>query len=109
MKLITNSYVILIIALLIEVFCTSLLKWSNGMSKLWVGVTAYAFYGLSIYLFSLAIQHINLAVADTIWQGLGIILITCVSYFLFKEPLSMKQLFFIGVTMTGVIGLGLSN
>jgi len=102
------SYVYLIVALLIEVVGTSFLKCSNGFSNIGIGVSAYVLYGISIYIFSIAIKSINLAIADTIWQGLGVVLITLTSYAVFNEPLTLKQIFFIVITLVGVIGIGLS-
>lgn len=102
------SYFILIFALCLEVCAMSLLKYSNGFSKFIFGCTAYALYGISIYLFSVALKTINLAVADTIWQGLGIVLIALVSLFIFGESITPRQYLFMGITLVGVIGLGLS-
>lgn len=102
------SYIILITALLIEVLGTTLLKSSNGFQCIYTGSLAYICYGFSIYLFSISIKHINLAVADTIWQGLGIVLITLVSYFIFNESLNVNQIVFMIITLIGIIGIGLS-
>lgn len=101
-------YIILIIALLLEVVGTTLLKYSDGFKNFWVGLSSYPIYFISIYLFSKSLQKINLAVADTIWQGLGIVLITMVSYLVFKEQLNHQQIIFMIITLIGVIGLGLS-
>ena len=52
--------------MLLEVVATSILKYSNGFEKIWLGLSAYCFYAVSIYMFSIAISKLNLAVADTI-------------------------------------------
>ena len=100
------AYFILLIALGLEVVGTSLAKVSDGMSKWQWGIGAYGCYALSIYMFSLALRRIDLAVADTIWQGVGIVLICLVSALLFHEQISWLQYLFIGVTIVGVVGLG---
>lgn len=101
------GYVILISALLVEVVGTSLLKYSQGLTRPIIGFSAYLMYAVSIYLFSVAIRSINLAVADTIWQGLGIVLIALVSNVVFSEKLNVNQIAFMIVTIIGVIGIGL--
>lgn len=101
------DYIILISALVLEVVGTSILKFSNGFSNFYIGCLSYLFYGISIYMFSVALKTIHLAVADTIWQGLGIVLICLVSNVFFREPISPLQYLFILITMSGVIGLGL--
>lgn len=103
------DYFILIFALCLEVAATSILKYSDGFSNIWLGCSSYVLYGISIYMFSVALKTINLAVADTIWQGLGIVLISLVSYFAFHENLSITQYIFMAITMIGVIGIGLSS
>lgn len=101
------NYVILISALILEVVATSLLKYSNGFKHFMIGCSAYVFYIISIYMFSVALKTIHLAVADTIWQGLGIVLICLTSTFVFKESINYSQYLFIIITMIGVIGLGI--
>jgi multidrug transporter EmrE-like cation transporter len=103
------SYVVLLVALLIEVAGTSALKCSRGCSRPWLVCAAYAMYGVSIYMFGVALRTLSLAVADTIWQGLGIVLVCLVSAIAFGERLTSAQLAFAAVTVVGVVGLGLSS
>ncbi len=63
------------IAIVAEVFASSMLKVSEGFSRLYpsIGVViGYVF--LSLYLLGLALKGIPLSAAYVIWSGIGIVL-----------------------------------
>ena len=100
-------YLFLLSAVSCDIIATGLIKASCGCTKAEFAFPGYCLYTLSFFLFSIALKNINLAVADIIWKGLGIILITLMSWIVFNEPLSWRQVLFMGVTLIGVIGISL--
>lgn len=97
-----HPYVYLAIAIVAEVIATSCLKASAGFTKLWpslMTVIGYAiFYGLALTL-----NKIPTGIAYAIWSGVGIVLISLIGWFVFKQRLDMPAILGIGLIMTGVV------
>lgn len=105
-----NNYLILIIAIIFEVAGTSLLKLSDGFTKLWPTLGALAFYAATFYCLSLLLRTIPVGVAYALWSGLGILLITLIGIFAFGQKLDMAAYVGIGLIVAGVVVLNvLSN
>lgn len=61
-------------------------------------------YGLVGYLYYLALQQkISLAIANIIWQISTIIIVTLVSVFFFKQPISKKEIIGIVIVIIGCL------
>lgn len=84
-------------AILVEVIGTIALKMSDGFSKLLPSLVTVICYLIAFYLLSLTLKHIPVGVSYAIWSGVGIALITLISWFLFKQKLDLPAL--IGITM----------
>ena len=100
-------YVYLVIAILAEVVATSSLKASEGFSKLIPSVIVVIGYGLSFFFLSLTLRAIPVGVVYAIWSGIGIVLITTVAWFLFKQALDMPALIGMGLIVAGVAVINL--
>ena len=98
-------YLYLSAAIVVEVIGTSMLKVSDGFSKLWPSVATIASYTVAIVLLSFAVKVIPVGVAYAIWSGVGVALITVVGWIAFKEHLSPAALFGIGLIVAGVLVL----
>lgn len=101
------EWIYLIAAILSETTGTTLMKLSNGFSKLiyipFIGVC----YILTMFMFSLALKRIEMGMAYAVWSGIGIVLITTAGVILFKESFSFSKILFIGLIIIGTIGLNL--
>ncbi len=75
----------LIVAIIGELIATSALKESKGFSILKPSIISVIGYEVTFYFLSLAIKQIPLGIAYAVWVGMGIILITIISYFRFKQ------------------------
>jgi len=62
------SWVYLIIAIVAEVFGTTSMKLSQGLSKLWPSVMIFVFYGLSLVFLTVSLKKIDISVAYAIWS-----------------------------------------
>lgn len=103
------SGIYLALAILFEVTGTSLMKLSEGFSKIQYAGGMLAFYVLSLAMLALALRRIEVGTAYAIWSGLGTALITLVGAFFFKEILSIQKTVFIVLIIIGVVGLNLSG
>lgn len=101
------THATLLAAIVCEVIATSLLKTTDQFTRLVPTVLMALFYLLSFYFLSHAIRTIPVGVAYAIWSALGIVLISGVGFFLFKQALDLPALIGIGLIVTGVIVINL--
>lgn len=81
----TNSYYLLLLAILFEVCGTTCMKLSQGFSRLLPSILIFAFYAIIFFLFTLAIKGMDISIAHAVWAGFGTALITVVGIFGFKS------------------------
>ena len=96
-------YVFLFLAIFSEVIGTTALTASNQFTKLGPSVITVAGYGLAFYFFSFSLRAIPLGVAYAIWGGVGIVLVTLIGFFYFKQRLDLPALAGIALIVGGVL------
>ncbi|WP_312708146.1 SMR family transporter [Stenotrophomonas sp.] len=102
-----NPYLLLAAAIGLEVIATSLLKASEGMSRLAPTLGALACYGACFYLLALTMKSIPTGIAYAIWSGVGIVLISVVGLVVFKQRLDAPALVGISLICAGVLVINL--
>jgi small multidrug resistance pump len=96
-------YVYLAIAIVGEVIGTSLLRTSDGMSRLWPTCASILAYAVTFYFLSLTLRTIPTGIAYAIWSGVGIVLITAIGWVFFKQALDAAAVFGLGLILAGVL------
>ena len=104
-KLVT--YGTLLATIVCEVIATSFLKSTEQFTRLVPTVLMILFYVLSFYFLSHALRTIPVGVAYAIWSALGIVLISAVGFFLFRQTLDAPALIGIALIIAGVIVINL--
>lgn len=99
----------LAIAIAGELVGTSFLKSTEGFTKLWPSLIVIAAYGICFFSFSKALYSINLSFAYALWSGLGIVVSTLVSVFVFKEGITPLSIFGILLILAGVVILNVAG
>lgn len=102
-----NAYLTLFIAIVFEIMATSLVKVSNGFTKLIPTLVLLVFYGISFYMLSLSVKAIPLGIAYAIWSGVGIVIISLVGIFAFKQHLDFPAMLGIALILAGVVVVNL--
>lgn len=102
-----QHYLLLAVAIIGELIGTTFLKYTEGFTKLYPSLITIAAYVVCFYSFSKALQYINLSVAYAVWSGLGIIVATLVSVYLFKESITPAGIAGIVLILAGVTILNL--
>lgn len=97
------NWVYLFIAILAEIIATSTLKASEGFSKLTPTLISVVGYIIAFYFLSLTLKVIPVGIAYAIWSGVGIVLITIIGYFYYKQPIDMPAIIGIGLIVAGVV------
>jgi small multidrug resistance pump len=103
------SWVLMIIAILLEVSGTTMMKLSQGFTRRLPTILMFGFYGIGFIPLTLALQRLPISVAYTVWSGLGTAIITAIGILWFREPLTAVKLISITLIIIGVVGLNLSG
>jgi small multidrug resistance pump len=95
------------IAIVSEVVATSALKSAEGFTRLVPSLAVIAGYALAFYFLSLTLRAIPVGVAYAIWSGVGIALVSLISWIIYKQSLSAGEMTGMGLIVAGVIVLSL--
>lgn len=102
-----KHWVYLIIAILLEVIGTSIMKLSQLGTWIFEPNIGYLLMliciGLSYYMLALAATGLPIGVAYAFWEGLGLILITLVSIFIIGEKMTIIRLLSLFAILSGAI------
>lgn len=98
-----NAYLFLFLAIICEVIATSSLKLSNGFTQLGFTIITIVGYSASFYLLSLTLKTMPVGIAYAIWSGIGIVLVSLIAWFFFKQSLDLAALIGMGLIMAGVV------
>jgi multidrug transporter EmrE-like cation transporter len=104
-----NPFLILAIAVLCEVFASSMLKLSDGFKKLFPSIGVIIGMGLAFYTLSLALKAIPLGMAYAIWSGVGTALTALPGILVWGDPFNMITILSIVIIIGGVVLLNFSN
>ena len=102
-----KHWIYLIIAILLEVIGTSVMKLSQLGTWIVEPNIGYLLMliciGLSYYMLALAATGLPIGVAYSFWEGLGLILITLVSIFVIDEKMTITRLISLFAVLSGAI------
>lgn len=85
------AYLFLLAAIAAEVLGTSLLKASDGFTRLWPTATLVAAYVTAFLLLSQAVKGMSVGVAYAMWSGLGTAAIVAIGAAFLGEPADDQQ------------------
>lgn len=103
------AYVLLLIAIGIEVLATSLLRSTEGFTCLVPTVACLCCYAISFVLLANIVKSLPVGVAYAIWAGLGTSAIAMIGVFFLGEPLSIVKVGGIVLIVIGVVCVNLSG
>jgi len=101
------AYFYLAIAIVAEVIATSALKASAEFTKLVPSILVVVGYCVAFYFLTLVLRTIPIGISYAIWSGLGIVLITLVGIFMYKEIPDGPALMGMGLIIAGVVVINL--
>ena len=93
----------LFLAVIAETLGTTFLKMYNGFTQLFPSILAIALCCLALFLSAITLKYLAVGIVYAIWSGVGIVLVTLVGYFYFKQNLDMAALIGIGLITLGVL------
>lgn len=101
------AYLYLTIAIIAEVIATSALKASAEFSKLVPSIVVVIGYCVAFYFLTLVLRSIPMGISYAIWSGLGIVLITLVGVFAYKEIPDTPAVIGMALIIAGVVVINL--
>ena len=99
------GWVLLIVAILLEVAGTTNMKLSEGFSKLVPSVLVLFFYALSIIALTFAVNRLDVSVAYAVWSGMGTALVAIIGLWFFQESVTTIKVLALGLIIVGVVML----
>ena len=102
-----NTYILLFIAIALEVVGTMLLPASQNFTKIVPTSVLLISYGMSFYFLAIVSQKLPLSIVYASWSGIGIFSIAILSYIFYKQTLNWQTaaglfLIVIGVTIVNL-------
>jgi quaternary ammonium compound-resistance protein SugE len=101
------SWIILIIAGLLEVGWAVGLKHTAGFTRLWPSVFTLVTMAGSVGMLGLALRSLPLGTAYAVWTGIGTVGTAVFGMLMLGEPAGALRLLSIGLIVAGIVGLKL--
>ena len=90
-----------------EVVGTTMLQASQQFTKPWPTAGLAVCYGIAFYLLTIALKQMPVGIAYAIWSGLGVVLISVIGLFLFKQKLDLPAIVGLVMIVGGVVVINL--
>lgn len=100
-------YALLAIAIVAEVIATSVMRASEGFSRLLPSAIVVLGYGVAFYCLSLTLRSIPVGIVYAVWSGAGIVLITLVALVLYRQVPDVPAIIGLGMIIAGVAVLNI--
>ncbi len=85
------EWVFLGVAIALEVVATSLLKSTEGFTRLWPTVACLVGYAGAFYALTLSLRELQVGTAYAMWSGIGTAAIATIGVVFLHEPLYRHQ------------------
>ena len=100
-------YILLITAIVAEVFATSAMARSDGFTRLWPSLISFFGYGLAFYLLSLVTRTVPVGIVYAVWSGAGIVLVAAAGWLFFDQKLDLPATVGMAMIVVGVLIINL--
>ena len=104
-----TAFSFLMLAIIAEVFASSLLKRTEGFTRIGPSIGVVVGYGTAFYCLALTLKVIPIGTAYAIWAGLGTALTAIVGVVRYKERFNRKKVLGILCIILGVVVLNLAG
>ncbi|QAV24924.1 SMR family transporter [Proteus hauseri] len=102
-----NGFTYLMLAIISEVIATTMLKASDGFSRLYPSIVVVIGYCFSFWALSQVVRVMPLGIAYAIWSGLGIVLVSVAAIFLYQQKLDLPAIVGMALIIAGVLVINL--
>ncbi|MBM3617140.1 MAG: QacE family quaternary ammonium compound efflux SMR transporter [Alphaproteobacteria bacterium] len=102
-----THYVYLLISVVAEVIGTSTLKATEEFTRFWPTALMVVCYGIAFYSMTHVMKVLPIGITYAIWSGLGIVLVSLISWIYYGQKLDMAAIAGIALIITGVLVINL--
>lgn len=102
-----KKYIFLSLAILFEILGTTGLKYSEQFTKLLPSLATIVCYCLTFYFLSITLKELPVGIAYAIWSGVGIVALTFIGIFAFKQIPDLPAIIGISLIVAGVVIINL--
>jgi small multidrug resistance pump len=103
------AYLFLAVAIGAEVFGTSVLKSTEGFTRLWPTVLCLGGYVLSFLALAQAVKSLPVGLVYAVWSGLGTAAIVAIGAVFLGEPVTLIKVAGVGLIVAGVVTLNVGG
>ena len=103
------AWVFLGVAIALEVVATSLLKSTDGFTRVWPTVACLVGYAGAFYALTLSLRELQVGTAYAMWSGIGTAAIATIGVVFLHEPLTVTKVVGIVLVVAGVVVLNLGG
>lgn len=101
------GYLYLSVSIVTELVGTTMLKYSNGFTRLGPTLTSLIAYTVCFYFLSLTLRTVNMSVAYALWGGVGIVLTTVIAVLFMHASVNLASILGIVLIIAGSLILNL--
>ena len=105
----THAYMFLVIAIAFEVVATSFLKDTHGFTNLYPSLIVVTALCVCLYLMSHTMKFIPVGIVYATWAALGIVAITIIATFKYKQVPNIPTIIGLSLIVIGVVIVHLMN
>ena len=98
-----NHWLAIAIAIVAEVTATTALKASNEFTRLLPSLIVVASYGVAFYFMTISLRVLPVGIMYAIWSGLGIVLVSIIGWFVYKQTLDVPAMIGMSLIILGVV------
>lgn len=103
------AYMFLVAAIAAEILATSLMKATEGFTRLWPTLACVVLYAISLVLLSQAVKGVSVGVAYALWSAVGTAAIVAIGAAFLGEPITVIKVAGISLIIAGVVTLNLGG
>ena len=100
-----NAWVLLSLAIFLEVCGTFFLKLSDGFEKWHFGVISILFFMSCFVALAPVMKALPVGIVYAVWAGVGIVAASLIGVWIFGDKLGAIHLVFIAMILVGTVGL----
>ncbi|HEP0992791.1 TPA: multidrug efflux SMR transporter SsmE, partial [Serratia marcescens] len=98
-----SAFMYLTMAIVAEVIATTMLKASEGFTRLWPSLLVVLGYGVAFWGLSMVVKSMPLGIVYAIWSGMGIVLVSVAAVFVYQQKLDWPAIVGMGLIIAGVL------
>jgi small multidrug resistance pump len=102
-----SGFMYLAMAIVAEVVATTMLKASEGFTRLWPSLVVVVGYAVAFWGLSMVVKTMPLGIVYAIWSGMGIVLVSIAAVFVYQQKLDLPAVFGMGLIIAGVLVINL--